>query len=114
MTRAKSRFGKRGRTGEDPDLLELILKLRFGCLEMCNFGRPILPYTAISKTLRIPISTVRYLALKVIALYEKGLTAKMRPRRGLDKVHLEYLLSKQTLGFWAHLSLSQRSQMFHR
>jgi hypothetical protein len=109
MTRAKSSCVKRGRMGEDSDLLELILKLRFGRSDMCNFARPILSYTAIAKVLGKPISTIRYLALKAIALLKLGLTAKMRPRRSLDKVHIEYLLSKQTLGFWAHLSLSQRS-----
>ena len=37
-----------------------------------------------------------------------------RKRSKLEKLHLDYLCNQRTLREWAHLSLIQRSVMFHR
>jgi hypothetical protein len=55
---------KRGRMGDDKELLKLILKLRYGTEENSKRCNPLLTYAAISKFIRISATTVRYLCLK--------------------------------------------------
>jgi hypothetical protein len=63
---------------------------------------------------RLAPSTVRVLLKVAYQAAMSRTTVVTRGRSKLSQWHLDYLLHPDTLNQWAHLSLKQRTKMFHR
>ena len=99
---------------EDQQLVDYLLLLRFGTCDIEQASRPILNFASISKIMKKPLSTIRDLIKLGMESKMKKQPIQRRKRSKLEKPHLDYLCNQRTLREWAHLSLIQRSVMFHR
>ena len=99
---------------EDQQLLDYLLLLRFGACEVGPAARPMLNFASISKITKRPLSTIRDLIKRGIESKLKDLPIQRRKRLKLKTHHVDYLCNQTTLNQWAHLSLIQRTVMFHR
>ena len=102
------------RMTEDQQLIDYLLLLRFGTCEVGPASRPMLNFASISKITKKLISTIRDLIKLGIESKLKALPIKRRKRMKLETHHVDYLCNQTTLNQWAHLSLIQRTVMFHR
>ena len=102
------------RMTEDQQLIDYLLLLRFGTWEACPASRPMLNFASISKITKKPLSTIRDLIKLGIESKLKDLPIQRRKRLKLQTHHVDYLCNQTTLNQWAHLSLIQRTVMFHR
>jgi hypothetical protein len=98
---------------EDQQLIDYLLLLRFGTCEVGPASRPMLNFASISKITKKPLSTIRDLIKLGIDSKLKALPIKRRKRMKLEIQHVDYLCNQTTLNQWAHLSLIQRTVMFH-
>jgi hypothetical protein len=105
---------KKLRMTEDQQLIDYLLLLRFGTCEVGPASRPMLNFASISKITKKPLSTIRDLIKLGIESKLKALPIKRRNRMKLEIHHVDYLCNQTTLNQWAHLSLIQRTVMFHR
>ena len=113
--RVKTRLSsQRLRMAEDPQLVDYLLLLRFGTGDPGQAARPVLNFASIAKVVRKPVSTVRDLIKRGIVSKMKKLPIQRRKRSKLNQQHIDYLCNQRTLREWAHLSLKQRTVMFHR
>ena len=99
---------------EDQQLIDYLLLLRFGTCEVGPAARPILNFASISKITKKPLSSIRDLIKLGIELKLKDLPIQRPKRLKLQTHHVDYLCNQTTLNQWAHLSLIQRTVMFHR
>ena len=99
---------------EDQQLIDYLLLLRFGTREVSPASRPMLNFASISKITKKPLSTIRELIKLGIESKLKDLSIQRRKRIKLEAHHDDYLCNQTMLNFWAHLSLIQRTVMFHR
>ena len=99
---------------EDSQLVDYLLLLRFGTCEVGQASRPILNLASISKITKKPLSTIRDLIKLGIDSKLKEFPIQRRKRMKLEIHHVDYLCNQTTLNQWAHLSLIQRTVMFHR
>ena len=102
------------RMTEDQQLIDYLLLLRFGTCEVGPASRPMLNFASISKITKKPLSSIRDLIKLGIESKLKDLSIKRRKRIKLEAHHVDYLCNQTTLNQWAHLSLIQRTVMFHR
>ena len=99
---------------EDQLLVEYLLLLRFGTCDVGPAARPRLNLASISRIMKKPLSTIRYLIKRGVESKMKIWSIQRRNRSKLEKHHIDYLCNQKTLREWAHLSLIQRAVMFHR
>ena len=102
------------RMTEDQQLIDYLLLLRFGTCEVGPASRPMLNFASISKITKKPLSSIRDLIKLGIESKLKDLPIHRRKRLKLETHHVDYLCNQTTLNQWAHLSLIQRTVMFHR
>ena len=102
------------RMTEDQQLIDYLLLLRFGTCDVGQASRPLLNFASISKIIKKPLSTIRDLVKLGIESKLKELPIQRRKRMKLEIHHIDYLCNQKTLNEWAHLSLIQRTVMFHR
>ncbi len=98
----------------DPQLHSYVSLLRFGTTERFHNNKPLLSYRAIAKIAGIKEHIVPYVLRLYRAKPTETLSLVPKRRLRLRKHHIDYLISRQTLNEWAHLSLKQRAKMFHR
>jgi hypothetical protein len=105
---------KRLQPYNDPELLKLVLLLRYGTATPQSDQAPLLNHTTIASVLGITRDRVRsFLAYsKRISISPEG--ERGRKRGKLSLKHVQYLTADATLNDWAHLSLKERAIMFHR
>ena len=99
---------------EDHKLIDYLLLLRFGTCEVGPESRPMHNFASISKITKKPLSSIRDLIILGIESKLKDLPIKRRKRLKLQTHQVDYLCNQTTLNQWAHLSLIQRTVMFHR
>ena len=99
---------------QDWDFIKYLLLLRYGSATEEAVKTPILNIASIAKLTHKPHSTVSFLLKLGLKSLSEGVFIEKVPRSKLDGHHIEYLTNRETLKEWAHLSLKQRSQMFHR
>jgi hypothetical protein len=99
---------------EDQQLIDYLLLLRFGTCEVGPASRPMLNFASISKITKKPLSTIRDLIKLGIYSKLKALPIKRRKQMKLETHHVDYLCNQTALNQWAHLSVIQRTVMFHR
>ena len=102
------------RMTEDQQLIDYLLLLRFGTCEVGPASRPMLNFASISKISKKPLSSIRDLIKLGIESKLKDRSIQRRKRIKLEAHHVDYLCNQITLNQWAHLSLIQRTVMFHR
>ena len=102
------------RMTEDQQLIDYLLLLRFGTCEVGPASRPMLNFASISKITKKPLSSIRDLIKLGIDSKLKDLPIQRSKRLKLQTHHVDYLCNQTTLNQWAHLSLMQRTVMFHR
>ena len=102
------------RMTEDQQLIDYLLLLRFGTCDIGQAARPLLNFASISKIMKKPLSTIRDLIKLGIDSKLKEIPIQRRKRMKLEIHHVDYLCNQKTLNEWAHLSLIQRTVMFHR
>ena len=102
------------RMTEDQQLIDYLLLLRFGTCEVGPASRPMLNFASISKITKKPLSSIRDLIKLGIESKLKDLPIQRRKRLKLKTHHVDYMCNQTTLNQWAHLSLIQRTVMFHR
>ena len=73
-----------------------------------------LNFASITKITKKPLSTIRDLIKIGIESKVKDLPIQRRKRLKLQTHDVDYLCNQTTLNQWAHLSLIQRTIMFHR
>jgi transposase len=105
---------KRLQPHNDPELLNLVLLLRYGAVTTKPDQAPLLNNTTIATVLGITRDVVRtFLAYsKRMSLSPEGERGRKRGKLSLQ--HIQYLTADATLDDWAHLSLKERAIMFHR
>jgi transposase len=98
----------------DVQLLKYLLLLRYGKHSDIDVAKPLLNYSSISRLIRKPLTTVIEL-VKYAACISKYDFPDEAPRRSkLQPHHIGYLVSPATSEECAHMSLVERSQLFHR
>ena len=102
------------RMTEDRQLIEYLLLLRFVACEVGPASRPMLNFASLSKITKKPLSTIRGLIKRGIESKLKDLPIQRRKRMKMETHYVDYLCNQTTLNQWAHLSLIQRTVMFHR
>ena len=102
------------RMTEDQLLIDYLLLLRFGTCDIGQASRPLLNFASISKIMRKPLSSIRDLIKRGIDYQLKEIPIQRRKRMKLETHHVDYMCNQKTLIEWAHLSLIQRTVMFHR
>ena len=99
---------------EDQQLIDYLLLLRFGTCDVGQAPRPLLNFASIAKIMKKPLSTIRDLIKLGIDSKLKEIPILRRRRMKLEIHHVDYMCNQKTLNEWAHLSLIQRTVMFHR
>jgi hypothetical protein len=74
----------------------------------------VLNYASIGKIAKISVESVRRLITQGLKDFDDKKEVRPSTRHKLSQHHIEYLCRQQTLTAWAHLSLQQRTVMFHR
>ena len=82
---------------EDQHLVDYLLLLRFGTVNVGQASRPMLNYASISKIMKKPLSTIMDLIKRGIESKIKNLSIQRRKRTKLEAHHVDYLCNQKTL-----------------
>jgi hypothetical protein len=98
----------------DVQLLKYLLLLRYGKHSDIDAAKPLLNYSSISRLIRKPLTTVIELVKYAQCISKYDFPDEAPRRSKLQPHHIGYLVSPATLEECAHMSLVERSQLFHR
>ena len=98
----------------DPDMIELVLLLRFGNIRGDKSHMPILNVTSVARLVRLsPTHVTRLIEIGCNKIFTSHQSDR-RWWRNLNSHHLSFITDSTTLRKQAHLSLRERSILFHR
>lgn len=99
---------------QNAQLIDYVLKLRFGDLSVNKNRVPVLNLTSVAALTKVSVKHLPQLIKIGLLSLENSSPIKPKIVKKLRKEHIDFLISQETLRLWAHLSLKQRAQMFHR